>query len=128
MHPGKTKFIQKIHLVISVIIVVPASIIYGFFPDAQLELFPETIDEQSFFKAVMGVYLAFAIVWILGILKASFLKSALISNTTFMLGLGFGRILSMILDGIPSPAYTFGTLGEIFLGLYGLWVLSRMKA
>jgi hypothetical protein len=110
-----------------VIIVVPTSIIYGFFPEAQLELFPETIDELNFFKAIMGVYLAFAFIWVLGILKTTFLKTALISNAAFMLGLGLGRLLSIGLDGIPTSAYAIGTMGELFLGIYSLWVLSRLK-
>ena len=124
---SRSDIIQKIHLIISVGIVVPMAILYGFFPDALLELLPDTNDEHSFFKAVMGIYLAFATIWVFGILKSSLLRTALITNVAFMLGLGLGRVMSMILDGVPSPGFAFGTAGELFLGIYGVWVLKRMK-
>lgn len=127
MNSKKEHIYLKIHLAISVCIVVPAAIVYGFFPDTLLELFPKTIDEYNFNKAIMGLYLAFASVWILGILRTRYLKAALLSNMVFMLGLGFGRVLSIIVDGMPSNLYLIGTLGEIFLGFYGFWVLKRLK-
>lgn len=127
MLPSKNEVVLKIHLIISVIIVIPAAILYGFYPDAFLELFPETQDELSFFKANMGIYVAFSVIWLLGIFKNNFLKIALISNIAFMSGLGIGRTTSMILDGIPSAGYVYGMVGELLLGIYGIWVLNRLK-
>ena len=37
----KQDFITKIHLVISVLVVVPVSILYAFSPDSLLELYPQ---------------------------------------------------------------------------------------
>ena len=122
---SRSHFIQKIHLIISVLIVIPVGIIYGFDIDSQLEIFPKTIDEHNFLKAVMGIYLGFALLWALGIFKKAYLKAALISNMIFMLGLGFGRLLSFAADGFPSDAYLYGTFGELFLGFYGVWVLLK---
>ena len=120
-------FINKIHLIISVLIVVPVSIVYGFNPTSQFDIHLNTIDEHNFFKAIMGLYLGFSILWVLGLFKANYLKLALITNLIFMLGLGFGRVLSLILDGIPTYGYTFGAFAELFLGFYGLWVLAKHK-
>lgn len=127
MPKNKQKIITKIHLFISVLIVVPVSIVYGFNPHLQFNIALNTIDEQNFFKAVMGLYLGFSILWVLGIFKTKFLKLALVSNLIFMLGLGFGRLLSLVLDGEPTQAYLFGTFAELVLGFYGLWVLSIYK-
>ncbi|WP_298755628.1 DUF4345 domain-containing protein [uncultured Psychroserpens sp.] len=123
----KNDFIHKIHLIISVVIVVPVAFLYAFYPESQFELFPKTIDEHNFYKAVMGLYLGFSILWFIGIVKPNYLKTALISNIIFMLGLGLGRVLSIILDGQPSFGYTFGTIAELCLGIYGFWVLNRYK-
>jgi hypothetical protein len=123
----KEGFINKIHLIISVFIVVPVSFVYGFNPNKQFNIHLNTIDEHNFFKAIMGLYLGFSILWILGICKSNYLKLALVSNVVFMLGLGFGRLLSFVLDGTPTFAFVFGTFGELVLGFYGLWVLSRFK-
>ncbi|MGJ8591496.1 MAG: DUF4345 domain-containing protein [Aquaticitalea sp.] len=120
----KEDFIIKIHLIVSVLIVVPVAFVYGFNPDSQFYIHLQTIDENNQFKAVMGLYLGFSALWVLGIFKMNYLKIALISNMIFMLGLGFGRIVSILLDGIPSFGYQFGVLAELFLGCYGLWVLK----
>lgn len=116
--------IIKIHLVISVIIVVPAAFIYGFDLGAFLDLNPSTPDEKNFYKAVMGVYLSFSLLWFFGVIKSKLLDAALISNMLFMLGLGLGRTISIISDGLPSVPYFVGALGELVLGFYGLWVLN----
>ena len=125
MRITKKEVILKTHLVISVFIVVAVAFVYGFEPQSQFEIHLKTIDEHNFFKAIMGLYLGFSILWILGILKNSYLKTALITNIIFMLGLTFGRVLSLLLDGIPTFGFLFGTFAELFLGCYGLWVLSK---
>ena len=43
-----------------------------------------------------------------------------------MLGLGIGRVLSMLIDGQPSFAYQLGTIGELVLAFYGLYVLTKV--
>jgi hypothetical protein len=121
----KQDFINKIHLIISVLIVVLVSFVYGFNPDLQFDIHINTIDEHNFFKAIMGLYLGFSIIWLFGIFKTNYLKIALVSNMIFMLGLGSGRVLSLIVDGTPTFGYLFGTFAELFLGVYGFWVLKR---
>ena len=121
----KTDFINKIHLIISISIVVPTAIIYGFKPELSFDMFLETIDEHNFYKAVMGLYLGFSALWFFGLFKASYLKIAIVTNIIFMLGLGFGRVVSILVDGIPTFGYVFGVIAELFLGFYGLWVLNR---
>ena len=120
----KTDIISKIHLIISVCIVVPVSFVYGFNPSSQFDIYLNTVDEHNFFKAIMGLYLGFSALWVLGVFKSNYLKLALVSNMLFMLGLGFGRVLSLLLDGTPTFWYIFGTFAELFLGFYGLWVLT----
>jgi len=122
----KEDFINKVHLVISIIIVIPAAIIYGFDVETSLEMYAETIDEQNFNKAIMGLYLGFSVLWTLGITKKDYFKTAIISNIIFMLGLASGRILSIVFDGIPSPGFFYGTIGELILGVYGLFILKRL--
>lgn len=121
----KQDVINKIPLIISVFIVVPVAFIYGFKPELSFDMFLETIDEHNFYKAIMGLYLGFSALWILGIFKSNYLRTALISNMIFMLGLGLGRVLSIAVDGTPTFGYVFGTVAELFLGFYGLWVLKR---
>jgi len=125
MVPTKQNFINKIHLIISIIIVVPVAFVYGFNPDSQFDIHLNTMDEHNLLKAIMGIYLAFSMLWILGILKPKYLTLALVTNMIFMLGLGLGRLSSLLLDGMPTIGFVFGTFGELFLGIYGVWVLNR---
>jgi drug/metabolite transporter superfamily protein YnfA len=118
-------FIQKAPLIISVCIVIPVSLLYGFNPELLFDIQLQTIDEQNFFKSIMGMYIGFSILWLLGIYRNQYLKMALVTNVIFMIGLGFGRVLSLFLDGTPTFGYVFGTFAEIFLGCYGIWVLTN---
>ena len=120
---NKADLISKIHLIISIPIVVCAAIIYGFFPDLLLDIKPVAVDEHNLLKAIMLLYLGFSILWIYGLVSKTYFKVALISHMIFMLALATGRLLSMVLDGNPSDAYIYGTVGELILGLYGLWVM-----
>lgn len=123
----KQDIINKTHLLISVFIVVPTAIVYGFKPEFSFNMFLETVDEHNFYKAIMGLYLGFSTLWLLGVCKVKFLQTALITNVVFMLGLGLGRVISLFLDGIPTAGYIFGTFAELFLGVYGLWVLNKKR-
>ncbi|WP_299672328.1 DUF4345 domain-containing protein [uncultured Polaribacter sp.] len=123
----KQDFINKIHLIISVCIVIPVSFVYGFNPSLKFDIQLQTIDEHNFFKAIMGLYLGFSILWILGVFKNQYLKMAIGTNIIFMLGLGFGRVLSIFIDGAPTFNYIFGTFAELFLGCYGIWVLRKLR-
>lgn len=123
----KQHFILKIHLIISVLIVVPVSFVYGFNPDSQFDIHLNTVDEQNQFKAIMGLYLGFSFLWIMGVLKAKWLKIALVINMIFMLGLGFGRLLSWYVDGTPTLGYQLGAFAELLLGFYGIWALKYYK-
>ncbi len=118
---------KNLHLIISTAIVVSAAFVYGFKPNLFLVVDTNTIDEANILKAIMGLYLAFASLWILGMLNQKFWKTATICNMLFMLGLGFGRIVSIIYDGIPSMIFVAGTLGELVLGFYAYYLINKSK-
>lgn len=127
MNIPKNQIITKIHLIISVLIVVPVAFVYGFNPSSEFDIHLNTIDEHNFFKAIMGLYIGCSILWILGIFKSNYLKTALLTNVVFMLGLGIGRLLSWLIDGTPSFGYQLGTFAELFLGFYGIWLLINLS-
>lgn len=122
---------KNLHLILSVLIVIPASLFYGLFPDEALPVLfdfeVQTTDLKNVFRAILGLYLAFSTVWILGIFQVSFWKIATVSNVVFMFGLVFGRMLSMILDGIPSPAFAIGIIGELILGLFAFYQYRKYQ-
>ena len=119
---------KNLHLIISIIIVIPVAIFYGSKPDYLFEVSLNSTDELNIFKAIMGLYLGFATIWIYGIIKPDFWKTATISNMIFMLGLAFGRICSITVDGIPTTIFVLGTIGELILGMFAWYQLKKQSA
>ena len=119
--------LKNLHLILSSIIIIPVAFLYGFSPEFIFNLEMNSFNEHSIFKAIMGIYLAFASLFILGIFKLEFWKTATVSCMLFMFGLGFGRIVSMIFDGFPSTIFVLGTFGELILGFYALFQLIKLK-
>ena len=64
--------------------------------------------------------LATAIFLIIGAFKNPIRKSAAISAPLLFLSLGIGRVLSILIDGMPSDGIVKATGLEIILGLVGL--------
>ncbi|MBC7523864.1 MAG: DUF4345 domain-containing protein [Flavobacterium sp.] len=117
--------LKNLHLILSSIIVIPVAIVYGFCPHLLFQITINSINEHSIFKAIMGLYLAFGLLFILGICYRHYWKTATQVNILFMFSLAFGRIISFVFDGFPSPVFLFGTLGELILGFYGLLQLKQ---
>ncbi len=114
--------LKNLHLLISLAIVAPFSFVYGFSPADTLPIYfdftVETTDLSNVFRAIMGLYLAISALWLLGMLKPTLWKTATLVNILFMLGLAFGRLLSLVLDGTPSQTFVTALFLELALGSY----------
>lgn len=120
--------ITNLHLSISVLIVIPVGICYGFLPNNLLDFNVDSTDLKTIFKAIMMVYLGFSSLWILGIYNNSYWRIASVTNCIFMLSLGFGRVISLILDGVPSLIFMVGIFGELLLGFYSFYIVKKHKS
>ena len=118
---------KNLHLIISILIVVPVALVYGFQPDLLFDITIKSIDEANIFKANMGLYLCFSVLWILGILKQNYWYAATIANIIFMLGLALGRVISLIIDGLPTLIFSVGTIGELVLAFFGIYQLIKLQ-
>lgn len=120
---------KHLHLVISLLIVVPTAVIYGAAPSVLLPHFLEipvtTTDLANMLRAVMCLYLGVCAVWSAGILKPRFWRPATLLNILFMLSLAAGRLLSMVFDELPSEGYIFGFCAELILGTYSCFQLKK---
>ena len=45
----------------------------------------------------------------------------------FFLAYGFGRLLSLVLDGMPAPGLFYAMIGELVMGFLAVIVLAKMK-
>jgi hypothetical protein len=48
-----------------------------------------------------------------------------IAEVAFMLGLALGRVVSIVIDGMPSALLVVYTVLEIAMGLWGVLILKR---
>ena len=118
---------KYLHLILSAVIVFSVAMVYGFQPTLVFDVTISSIDEANIFKAIMGLYLGFAALWIIGVFNAQFWTIATLSNVVFMLGLAAGRIISIVCDGLPSAIFVLGTFGELVLGCFAIYQYRRFN-
>ncbi|NNK18224.1 MAG: DUF4345 domain-containing protein, partial [Maribacter sp.] len=126
---GKFLNFKNLHLILSILIVIPVAFAYGLFPEQVLptlfDFTVETVDLKNVFRAIMCLYLVIAFVWILGLVRPEYWSTATITNIAFMAGLGIGRVLSLFWDGLPSTPFLVGIFGELTLAVLGFYQLRK---
>ncbi|MFS4491445.1 DUF4345 domain-containing protein [Maribacter sp. 2308TA10-17] len=122
------KLIKNLQLGISAAVVFIASFVYGGNPSKFLPYIfgfeVQDLELKNIFRAIMGLYIAFGIYWIIGIQNPKHWQGATISNIIFMGGLTIGRLVSTILDGV-SIQYSIGMILEALFFLWGYYNLRK---
>lgn len=112
---------QSIFLLVAAVGLTPVALAYGLVPAITVPmLYAVEVDSVSLthiLRAVMGLYFAMIVFWILGATRESLRFPALCSVVVFMAGLAGGRALSLLLDGIPSPLLVVYLVLEIGFAL-----------
>ena len=89
--------------------VFPAALGYGLNPKDFLPILYgiEVADNNlsNIFRAIMGLYIGCVLLWIFGAFNKSLTIPALWCMFVFMIGIGLGRALSLILDGMPDMIF-----------------------
>jgi predicted membrane protein len=121
--------IRQIFLLIAAIGLTPIALSYGFMPQKSLHyLFDISVSDTNsihIFRAVMSLYLALVLFWILGAFKTQLRQAALYSLVVFMLGLAAGRILSFVVDGVPHWLLGVYLVLEFFFGFLGILLIKK---
>jgi hypothetical protein len=122
---------KNAHLIAALVVVVPVALGYGFLPSfpawGYLDIPFTHTDVPNIFRAQMGLYLGCCYLWYLGMIKSNFWAPATYSLMLFMGGLGLGRLLSLLLDGMPSALFLWGTFAELGLASYAFYQLKKHK-
>lgn len=120
---------KYLHLRVSAGLILLIALTYGFSPQnivpGWAEFTADRVDLPSIFKALMGMYLSMALVWVISTLRPQFWYGATLLNIFFTLGLAVGRLISLALDGIPSATMLVGLGVEVALGVWGILSLRR---
>lgn len=88
----------------------------------------ERVNKAHIFRAVMGLYLGQTGFWVIGAIKPKLTLASLWSVVIFMWGLALGRILSVIVDGIPNTRLLVNLLLEIAYGLVAVVIIRKFNA
>jgi hypothetical protein len=122
----------RFYLLFSAVGLLLIALSYGIVPKTVLpkvlDITVDGTDLTHILRAVMGLYLGMIVLWVLGAFRVSLTRAAVIAEVAFMFGLAFGRVLSIIVDGVPSALLVVYTVLEVAMGLWGLLVLKRLTA
>ena len=75
----------------------------------------------------MGLYIALNIFWVIGAFKKTLLLPAMWSLTIFMTGIGLGRLMSLIIDGVPYSAFLLYMLLEFIFAIFGFFFIKKIN-
>ena len=122
---------MKLFLMVAGVFLFPVALSYGVDPAATLPKFMnitvEGTDQTHIFRALMGLYLGMVTFCIIAAFTPEWRHVAVIWAVFFAYSLAAGRILSLIVDGMPSPILLFYLAVELAVGTLGLLVLARER-
>lgn len=120
---------KNLHLLFSSVIIIAIGLAYGLLPYGyflnMFDLAFQSVDLSGIFRALMCLYIAIGIFWIVGIYKSEFWLAATVSNIFILSGLAIGRVLSLLLDGRPSTIFIIGLVVEILMAGWGMVNLRK---
>ena len=121
--------IRQIFLLITAIGLFPIALSYGLIPQKSLSyLFDISVSAPNgvhIFRAVMGLYLALVLFWFIGAFNVQVRQAALYSLIVFMFGLAAGRVLSLIIDGMPHWLLVVYLVLELGFGFLGILIIKK---
>ncbi|MFZ0408224.1 MAG: DUF4345 domain-containing protein [Cyanobium sp.] len=124
---------SRFYLIFSAAVLLPISMSYGINLNRILpqpfQMHPIEGDTVHVLRAIMGLYLASIILWLLGAIRGGqMMRAALIGEIVFMSGLAAGRLLGLLLDGWPSPMHVAYTVAELVLAIWGVFCLKKFDS
>lgn len=120
---------ESVFLLLAAAGLIPIALSYGVVPSTSMAYLFDVdvthVDGRHILRAVMGLYLAMVVFWVLGATVKSLRLPALCSLAVFMLGLAGGRVLSLVVDGMPSPLLVVYLCLEVGFGVVGMILIRR---
>ena len=114
---------MKLFLLVAGVFLIPVALSYGVDPAATLPMTMnvtvEGADETHIFRALMGLYLGMVAFCIIAAFTPAWQHVAVIWAVFFAYSLAIGRIISLMIDGIPSPMLLFYLAVELVVGTGG---------
>ncbi|GEA51026.1 hypothetical protein VIN01S_18300 [Vibrio inusitatus NBRC 102082] len=124
--------VQSLFLLAASAGLLPIALSYGLVPTQSLSFLfgidATPVNVSHIFRAVMGLYLALLLFWILGAFRDKYQLAALYSLVVFMLGLAGGRLISFLLDGMPHWLLAIYFALEVAFGVVGIAMIRKTES
>jgi len=121
----------KLFLLVAGVFLIPVALSYRVDPAATLPKFMnitvEGTDQTHIFRALGCLYLGMVTFCIIAAFTPEWRRVAVIWAVFFAYSLAIGRVLSLIVDGMPSRMLLFYLAVELAVGTLGLFVLERER-
>lgn len=122
--------LKKGVLIFSFITITIIALLYGvspqwFFSTLLVNAQVPNIDQSHILRAVMMLYIALGLFWLYSAFNDKFRDAGIIVLALFCGGLVTGRILSVLVDGQPSPILILYIFMELSLVPVCIWLLRR---
>jgi hypothetical protein len=122
--------LKKGLLIISFVTITTIALLYGVSPQWFFQTFlvdseAPIVDQSHILRAVMMLYITLGLFWLYCAFSAKFREVGIIVLALFCGGLVAGRILSVIIDGMPSPILILYIFMELSLVPACIWLLRR---
>ena len=118
--------IQRLYLLFGALVVSVIALLYGVSPSWFVRTFfgLEALDPNlaHILRAIMGLYLAFALFWVFAAFRDDYRKIAVLTTVVFAGGLVSGRLLSLPMDGAPARLLLLYVAMEFAFVPIGIWI------
>ena len=122
-----TSKLMRFYLLLAVFLIVPIALNYGIAPaeilPKSLDITVEGTDLTHIFRGLMCLYLGAALFWGIAAFTPSWQRTAVIWVVFFAFSIAVGRVISLIVDGQPSPLLLIYLGLEIAAGLLGIFIV-----
>jgi len=119
--------LMRFYLLLAVFLIVPIALNYGIAPaemlPKSLDVTVEGTDLTHIFRGLMCLYLGAAVFWGIAAFTPSWQRTAVIWVIFFAFSIAVGRVISLIVDGPPSPLLLIYLGLEIAAGLLGIFIV-----
>ena len=122
--------LKKWLLIFSFFTISVIALLYGvspswFYGTFLVDSTPPGIDQSHILRAVMMLYLALGLFWLWSAFSDKYRDAGVLVLCIFCGGLVAGRILSVVVDGMPSPILLLYIAMELGMVPICIWLLRR---
>ena len=122
--------LKKGLLIFSFVTISLIALLYGVSPEWFFSAFlidsqPPNIDQSHLLRAVMMLYIGLGLFWLWSAFSDKYRDAGVLVLCIFCGGLVAGRILSVVVDGVPSPILLLYIAMELGMVPVCIWLLRR---